>query len=73
MNEMLEAYARQYLKDGLAQCTDAQQLMFKRMYAHGRLEMPINDAVDGMPIEKLDWAMVQLERTLARNNRKAAE
>lgn len=66
MNETLKKFARDSLKEGLAKCTDGQQLLFKRMYAHKNLDMDINDVVDSMPAEKLDWAMQQVERTLAK-------
>ena len=66
MNAQLQAYARQTIKEGLAQLPDGAQLLFKRMYAHGRLEMPINEVVDQMPEDRLDWAMQQVERTLAK-------
>ena len=64
MNERLQKYARDTLKDGLSQCTDSEQLLFKRMYAHNKLESPINEVVDNMESEKLDWAMKQVQRTL---------
>ena len=60
MNERLQKYARDTLKDGLSQCTDSEQLLFKCMYAHNKLESPINEVVDNMESEKLDWAMKQL-------------
>ena len=66
MNEKLIKFARDDLKKGLAQCTEAQQLMFKRMYAGGNLELSINDVVDQMSVDKLDWAMEQVDRTLAK-------
>jgi hypothetical protein len=66
MNETLSQYARQQLKLGLSQCTEQQQMLFKRMYSHKDLEKPIDDVVDAMPDDKLDWAMQQVERTLER-------
>lgn len=66
MNDTLENFARNELKKGLAHCTEAEQLLFKRMYANGNLEMEINGLVDTMPEDKLDWAMQQVERTLAK-------
>ena len=68
MNETLRQFARTELKKGLAQCTDAQCQLFKRMYARGQLELPVNDVVDRMNDDKLDCAMMQVETTL----RKAA-
>lgn len=64
MNEQLQKYARDTLKDGLSQCTDSEQLLFKRMYSHNKLGMPINDVVNNMESERLDWAMKQVQRTL---------
>ena len=64
MNEQLQAHARDTLKEGLAQCSDGEQLLFKRMYAHGNLDMPINEVVDNMDTDRLDWAMDQVKRTL---------
>ena len=64
MNEQLQAYARDTLKEGLAQCSEGEQLLFKRMYSHDDLDMPINEVVDNMESEKLDWAMDQVKRTL---------
>lgn len=62
----LQDYAKSVLKDGLSQCTDAQQVMFKKMYAHNEMNKDINDIVDPLPEDKLDWAMQQVERTLRR-------
>jgi hypothetical protein len=64
MNKELSRFARQQLKEGLALCSEGQQLIFKRMYSHKNLELPINDVVDAMPDDKLDWAMTQVARTI---------
>lgn len=57
------AHARSSLAAMLAQCTSAQQDIFNRMYPQG---------VDGIELEKLDWALKQVETTLAKNAAKAA-
>lgn len=67
MNEELQNYARTEIKSGLAQCSEEQQEMFKLMYSHDDLTRKINDVVDGMQPEKLDWAMQQIARTLETN------
>jgi len=64
MNNQLQDFARKQLKEGLAECTKEQQHLFKQMYCFHRLETPINEAVDAMPEDKLDWAMEQVRRTL---------
>lgn len=67
-NRTISNIAKKMLKASLAECTDGQQLMFKRMYSNQNLELPINDAVDQMPDDKIDLAMTQVERTLEKNN-----
>lgn len=64
MNEQLNSFARQELKQGLGQCTAAEQRLFKQMYAKGAMELPLQDVVDNMDEDKLDWAMQQVARTL---------
>lgn len=72
MNQQLQDFARQYLKDGLAKLNGRPHEIFKLMYArnNGRrsvedaLAMPINDVVDAMPQDTLDHAMKQVQRTL---------
>jgi len=60
--------ARDTLKDGLSKCSDAQQHLFKRMYAKGNLDLSIGEVVDSMEDEKLDWAMQQVDSTLTKRS-----
>jgi hypothetical protein len=66
MNPTLSAFARQQLKEGLAKLNPENHRMFKLMYSHKDLEKPIDDVVDAMPDDKLDWAMQQVERSVAK-------
>ena len=50
------------------QCTPSQQLIFRRMYSHKNLDMPIDQIVENMPKEKKDWAIQQCENTVNKNN-----
>ncbi len=69
MNSHLEKFARDTLKDDLAMCTVRQRYIFRRMYAHGHpTDLPMNVVVDDMPQDKLDWAMMQVKRTLEKNH-----
>lgn len=43
--------------------------MFKRMYACGHLDRPIDEVVLDMPDEKLDWALTQVQRTLEKKRK----
>lgn len=77
MNDELKAHARLKLKEGLAQCNEGQQGLFKRMYSgpHRRrtpedlatiAASSIDDVVDGMDDDNLSRAMEQVEATLAK-------
>ena len=70
MNVYLETFARDFLKNGLAECTDSERHLFKRMYSPDDLEKPIDQVVDDMDPKKLDWAMIQLENTLKKKLKK---
>lgn len=63
----IKTLGRDILKDLLSQCTEDQQMLFKRMYSHDDLERDINDAVDQMPDDKINWAISQCERTVYNN------
>lgn len=78
MNAILQKFARDWLKSKLKECSPAQTHIFKRMYVirngHGaKIEIDaansatIEEVVDKMPSEKLDWAMQQIERTIEKN------
>ncbi len=64
MNHILEAFARQWLKDHLAGLPQRNRNVFMLMYSHREQGRPINDAIDAMPIDKLDNAMRQVQRTI---------
>ena len=72
MNDQLQQFARRNLKEGLAQLPHGWQDTFRLMYArdNGRrsvvdaLAMPIDEVVDLVPEDKLDWAMQQLDNSL---------
>jgi len=72
MNTQLQDFARTQLKQGLSQLSVAWQDKFKMMYARdgGKRSfedakaMSIDDVVDEMRDDKLDWAMQQVERSL---------
>lgn len=64
MNKQLQIFARRTLKEGLAKCTPDEHHIFRRMYSFKDLKKPIDEVVDGMDPDKLDWAMQQVQRTL---------
>lgn len=64
VNLQMDSFKRQNLKDGLAQCTEEEQMIFKRMYSHKDVTLPINEVVDKMLAAQLDWATTQVFRTI---------
>ena len=66
MNNELQNFARQNLKDGLAKLPEDWQRKFKQMYAGTgwNAAVDINMVVDEMEEDKLDWAMQQVERSI---------
>lgn len=72
MNNELQAFARQQIKDGLAQLGPENHRVFALMYGRksgkrsveDAVAMPYSDIVDEMEPEKLDWAMQQVANSL---------
>ena len=72
MNKQLQDFARAELKTGLAELPEENRRTFKLMYARDNgkrsvvdaVAMPLNDVVDLMPPEQLDWAMQQVKASL---------
>ena len=64
MNKTMQDFARDNIKAGLANLPEKWQMMFKRMYLPDNLNADVNDIVDAMPEEKLDWAMQQIQNSL---------
>jgi hypothetical protein len=82
MNRTLEQFAREEILNGLSECTEAEQLMFRRMYSppvrgcDGQFDYynkTIEEIVSGLPAEKLDWALTQVENTLEKRQRKSSD
>ena len=63
MNAELQAFARATLKTGLATLNETYRMAFRRMYSHDNLDADINDVVDAMSVDQLDWAMIQVRNT----------
>lgn len=55
--------ARSAIKEGLLECTEQQQIVFKQMYSPGSSDLPIDEVVDKMDADKLGWALQQVENT----------
>ena len=74
MNQAVIDFMRSEIKQGLKQLPEDWQLLFKRMYSYPNgnlsvlpdLEKPIDKVVDDMPVEKLDWALSQVQKSIAK-------
>ncbi len=64
MNQEMVEFARTKLKERLRLLGEHEQMTFRRMYSHLDLEKPLDQVVDDMPEERLDWAMTQVSNTL---------
>jgi hypothetical protein len=72
MNQQLQDFARQQIRDGLELMGPEQLRVFALMYGRkgGRrsvedaVAMPMAEIVAEIPPEKLDWAMQQVANTL---------
>lgn len=64
MNDTLVLLARNSIKNGLLRLSDNQHKLFKQMYSHDNLDMNIDDVVDSIPADNLDWAMQQVQRAV---------
>ena len=67
-NKTIIKLVQKLLLDLLSQCNDYQQGMFKRMYSHNDLDKPIQQVIQDMDPEKLEWAVTQVENTLSRES-----
>lgn len=59
LNKVIE-FKRDMIRDFLGKCTEAQVNLFNIMYG----------SVDKLPTDKMDWALQQCERTVAKNEAK---
>lgn len=77
MNETIKEFAKSKIREGLAEIPEEWQITFKLMYARGKRVkhlwqrsveeaklVPLDQVVDEIPDEKLDWALTQIENSL---------
>lgn len=70
MNHILEKVARDYLKENLIKLKPDNIMMFKRMYCPRLKNDDIDILCDKIPKSELDWAMIQVENTMKKNELK---
>ena len=59
--DKINKYKYDILKELFYQCTEKQQEFFDHLYPYG---------IDHIPKEKLEWAIIQCENTIQKNNSK---
>lgn len=64
MNIHLAAFARLYILTGLKKLPDSHIVFFKRMYSPLNLNLSIEQVVESMEDNKLNWAMTQVQNSL---------
>ena len=69
MNKTVVKFIREQIKKGLAQLTDKNRMLFNRMYSYDNLNKPVNEVVDNILEDKLNWALTQVENSLKINNK----
>ncbi len=71
MDDIMVTWKKNIIKEGLAKLPADNQLLFKRMYSKPNgtngpdISASIDYVVDHMDTRKLDWAFLQVQRTLA--------
>ena len=70
MNKSVLDFTRQQIIDGLKQLPESWVKMFNRMYNSKNLDAPIEETVELMPDEKLDWALSQVENSIKKSQLK---
>jgi len=68
LTEHVDKFARDFLKEGLAKLPNENFLFFKRMYDQD-LNKSIDEVVDSLPFDKLDWAMIQVQNSVDKLNK----
>jgi len=63
MNDTISNYAREQIKQQLFELPERYQLFFKRLYSHEDQKKPLNEIIDNIPEEKLNWVLTQVENT----------
>ena len=61
---------REELKELLALCTDAQQLLFRRMYSPTNKDIDINELVDKLKYKTVKHGIFQVNNTLEKTAKK---
>ncbi len=67
MNATFKKLCTEALKTALKKLPENQFTIFKKMYSPRNLNLTVEECVDQMPDDRLDWAMTQVENSLTKN------
>lgn len=67
MDRNFKEVVRESLTIGVYLLTDDQKALFRKMYGHGMGDATFEEIIARIPGDKLDWALRQVVRTIARN------
>lgn len=67
MNETIETFTRDTIRDKLSLCTESQQKKFRRIYGGKSQELSNEEVIVLLPVNKLDSSLSLIERTLRLN------
>lgn len=67
MNETVITFTRNKIKEGLGKLSEKHKLRFNQMYSFKNLDKDVNEVVDEMSEEKLDWALTQIENSMRKD------
>ena len=64
MNKTIADFTRTQIKKGLSQLPSEWVHKFKQMYSHNDLNANIDNVVDNLHPDRLDWALTQVENSI---------
>jgi len=67
MNKRFENAGRAILKELLYQLTEDNHTKFKRMYCPSQMDYSIDESVNAIEPECIDWAITQCENSLPKS------
>ena len=72
-NKTVVDFMRGEIKEALSRLPERSHSIFNRMYSPDDIGKDINSVVDDMDVDKLDWALTQVQRSVSIKEKKAHE
>lgn len=68
-NETLIKISKEILKNLLSLCNESERKIFNKMHSPENIDASIDDIINNIESNKIDWAITQCENTLKKGNR----